>query len=224
MRLPYRILIALAGSAVLLYAACESGTRGLADWNGMRWRHEIDGWSERRTTPAQERMQEAITTLIDVRELTPDDPALIEHMGVFHNLRGSGYPAGSDSWRLNLAQALAYFREAAALRPTSSYNWANIASAKYRLGQPDGEFFAAMRHALDFGPWEPSVQLILADTGLGAWDRLDGGLREKVSENLQRTAVRQADALARIATYHRRIDVVCAASLDIMKNKVKCPK
>ncbi len=224
MRRPYRVLIALIGTAVLGYAAYESAKRGLADWRSMRWRHEIASWTERRAVFTPERQQQAITTLIDALELTPDDPTLIEQMGILHDLRATGYPAGSESRRLNLAQALIYFRNAVGLRPTSPYTWANIVLTKYQLGQFDEEFSAAMRHALDFGPWEPAVQLIVADTGLGAWEKLDSGLRDRVGENLQRTAVRQANALARIATYHRRIDIVCAASLDTMKNKVKCVK
>ena len=224
MRRPYRILIALIGTAVLGYAVYASATRGVADWSSMRWRHEIAGWAERRASPPPEHLQEAITTLIDALALTPDDPTLIEHLGLAHELRAIGSPPGSDSRRLNLAQALIYFRKAAALRPTSPYTWANILLTKYRLGQVDDEFFGAMRHALDFGPWEPAVQLIVADTGLGAWDRLDSGMRGRVSENLRRAAVRQADALARIATDHHRIDLVCAASVDNMKNKVRCSK
>jgi hypothetical protein len=222
LRRPYRILIALIGTAVLGYAVYASAKRGLADWHSMRWRHEIAGWAERRASPPPERLQEAITTLIDALALTPDDPTLIEHLGIALELRATGSPPGINSQRLDLAQALVSFRKAAALRPTSPYTWANILLAKYRLGQVDDEFFGAMRHALDFGPWEPAVQLIVADTGLGAWERLDSGLRGRVSENLQRAAVRQADALARIATYQRRIDLVCAASFDKMKNKVKC--
>ena len=224
MRRPYRILIALAGTAILGYAAYESGKRGLADWRTMRWRREIAAWAERRTVPAQERMQEAFKSLIDARELSPDDPKLIEHMGVLFNLRAGEYPIGSESWRLNLGQALIEFRRAADLRPTSAYTWANIVLAKYQLEQFDEEFSAAMRHALEFGPWEPAVQLIVADTGLGAWNKLDSDLRNRVSENLQRTALRQADALARIAAGHGRIDIVCATSNDTMKNKVKCSK
>lgn len=222
MRRPYRILIALIGTAVLGYAVYESAERGLADWHSMRWRHEITGWAERRASPPPEALQDAITALIETLELTPNDSTLIEHLGLAHELRAIGSPPGSESRRLNLAQALIHFRNAAALRPTSPYTWANILLAKYRLGEVDEEFFGAMRHALDFGPWEPAVQLIVADTGLGAWDRLDRGLRDRVNENLRRAAVRQADALARIATDNHGIDLVCAASFDRMKNKVKC--
>ena len=222
MRRPYRILIALIGTAVLGFAVYASAKRGLADWSTMRWRHEITGWAERRASPPPEHLQEAITTLIDALALTPDDPTLIEHLGVAIDLRAAGSPPGSESERRYLAAALFYFRKAAALRPTSPYSWANILLAKYHLDQVDEEFFGAMRNALDFGPWEPAVQLIVADAGLGAWDRLDSGLRGRVSEDLQRAAVRQADALARIATDHRRIDLVCAASFDRMKNRVKC--
>lgn len=214
----------MIGSIVLGYAIYASAKRGLADWSSMRWRHEITGWAERRATPPPPgRLQEAITSLTDALALTPDDPTLIEHLGVALELRAAGFPPGSDR-RLYLAQALVHFRKAAALRPTSPYTWANILVAKYRLGQVDAEFFGAMHHALDFGPWEPAVQLIVADTALGAWDGLDSGLRTRVTENLQRAAVRQADALARIATKQRRIELVCAASIEKMKNKLKCVK
>jgi hypothetical protein len=145
-------------------------------------------------------------------------------MGISHELRANASPLGSLSWRLNLAQALEYFRQSAALRPTSPYTWANILLAKYRLGQADDEFLGAMRNALAFGPWEPAVQLIVADTALGAWDRLDEGLRASVTENLRRATLRQSDGLARIATFHRRVDLICAAAYNEMKNKVKCVK
>lgn len=224
LRQPYRILLALIGTAVLGYGVYASAKRGLADWSSMRWRHEITGWAERRASPPPERLQEAITTLIDALALTPDDPTLIEHLGAALDLRANGSPSGSESRRLYFEAALFYFRNAATLRPTSPYTWANILLAKYRLGEVDDEFFSAMRHALDFGPWEPAVQLIVADTGLGAWEKLDNGLRGRVKKNLQRAALRQADALARIAVDQRRIDLLCAASFDRMKNKVKCFK
>lgn len=224
LRRHYRILIALIVTAILGYAVYASAKRGLADWSSMRWRHEIASWAEGRATPPPERLQEAITTLIDALTLTPDDPTLIEHLGTALHLRATAFPPGSDMRRLSLAAALFYFRKAATLRPTSPYAWANVLLAKYRLGQIDDEFFGAMRHALDFGPWEPAVQLIVADTALGAWDKLDQGLRARANENLQRAAVRQADGLARIASDQRRIDIVCALSLDTMKNKVKCVK
>lgn len=222
MHRPYRILIALIATVILGYGAYESALRGLADWSTMRWRHEIDGWAERRAIPPPELLQEAVTTLIDALALTPDDPTLVEHLGTALALRAAGSPPGSESQRLYLAAALERFRTAAALRPTSPYTWADIVLTKYRLGQIDEEFFGAMHHALDFGPWEPAVQLILADAGMGAWEMLDSGLRGRVSENLRRAAVRQSDALARIATERGRVDLVCAISIDTMKNKVKC--
>ena len=219
-----RILIALIVTAILGYAVYASAKRGLADWNSMRSRHEIAGWAERRATPPPERLQEAITTLIDALALAPNDPTLIEHLGTALELRATASPPGNEMRRLSLAAALVYFRRAAALRPGSPYTWANILLAKYRLGQIDDEFSSAMRNALELGPWEPAVQLIVADAALGAWDKLDSGLRARANENLRRAAVRQADGLARIANDRRRIDLVCALSLDTMKNKVRCVK
>ncbi|MBE0619351.1 MAG: hypothetical protein IH605_02040 [Burkholderiales bacterium] len=221
-RLPYRILITLVATAVFGYAAYASAKRGLADWNSMRARHEIAGWAEHRATPPPERLQEAITTLIDALALAPNDPTLIEHLGTALELRASASAAGSEMRRLSLTAALIYFRRAAALRPSSPYTWANILLAKYRLAQLDNEFFDAMRNALDLGPWEPAVQLIVADVTLGAWDKLDNGLRAHANENLRRAALRQADGLARLATDRGRIDLVCAAAFDRMKSRLKC--
>ena len=119
MRRPYRILIALVGTAVFGLAIYESGKRGLADWDSMRGRHEVSRWAEHRATPTPERLQQAVTDLIDALALTPDDPTLIEHLGVALELRATSYPPGSDSQRLSLSAALVYFRKAAALRPTS---------------------------------------------------------------------------------------------------------
>jgi len=223
-RRPSRILIAVIGSVVFGYAVYVSARRGLADWNSMRWRYEIAGWAEHRASPPPERLQEAITTLIETIELTPDDPTLIEHLGTALALRAAGSSPGSEPQRLYLVAALVRFRNAAALRPTSPYTWANILLTKYRLGEVDDEFFGAMRNALAFGPWEPAVQLIVADAGLGAWERLDEALRALVRDDLQRAAVRQADSLVRIASDHHKIDIVCAASNDRIKSRVKCPE
>ncbi len=222
MRRSYRILIAVIGTAVLGYAVYASARRGLADWNSMRARHEIAVWAERRTPPPPERLQEAITSLIDALALAPNDPALIEHLGTALELRATASTAGSEMRRISFAAALVYFRRAATLRPSSPYTWANILLAKYRLGQVDNEFFGAMRNALDLGPWEPAVQLIVADTALGAWDKLDSGLRARANENLRRAAVRQANGLARIASDPRRIELICAASFDLMSSRLKC--
>jgi hypothetical protein len=224
LRRSYRILIALAGTALLGIAAYASAKRGLADWTSMRDRHEIAAWAERRASPPPERLQESITRLIDALELAPRDPTLIEHLGVALELRARASRPGSDMRRLALAASLSYFRKAAALRPSSPYTWANILLAKYRLDQIDDEFSRALRNALALGPWEPAVQLIAAEAALGAWDRLDSALRPSAGQNLQRAALRQSGALARLATDPRRTELLCAVLLDKLQNRVKCVK
>jgi hypothetical protein len=220
----YRILIALAGTAVLGFAAYASARRGLADWTSMRDRHEIAAWAERHAYPPPARLQESVTSLIEALELTPQDPTLIEHLGVALELRARASRPGSDMRRLALAASLSYFRKAAALRPSSPYTWANILLAKYRLGQIDEEFARALRNALALGPWEPAVQLIAAEAALGTWDSLDSGLRASAGQNLQRAALRQSGALARLATDPRRAELLCAALLDKLQNRVECVK
>ena len=218
----YRVLIALLGSAILAYAAFVSAKRGLADWSSMQARHEVVTWTEHRTIPPPARLQEAINSLINALARAPNDPILIEHLGAALQLRANAAAPGSQLRQLALRAALVYFRKAAALRPSSPYTWANILLVKYHLGQIDDEFFDTIRNALDLGPWEPAVQLIVADATLGTWNGLDAGLRTRATENLRRAAVRQTAALARIATDQRRVDLICAAAFEEMKSKLKC--
>lgn len=107
-------------------------------------------------------------------------------------------------------QGLEYHREAVRLRPGAPYSWANIALMKARLPEPDAEFEAALRNAALLGPWEPEVQIAVAEAGLSLWDRLSPPARGAVRDTLAR-AVRWQDAkLFALARSAGRLDVLCA--------------
>jgi len=187
----------------------------------MRARQDVSLWGEKRTPPSAAQWQGAVDALRSALLLTPADPTLQDHLGLAYDLAAAA-PAARQ-WPVYREFALLHFREAARLRPTSPYSWANVAQMKYRLGQHDAELARALSLAMRYGPWEPLVQLIASDIGLALWDRLEPALRGELRENWRRTALRQAEALARLGQAHRREKLLCEEALDVLGNRLKCP-
>ncbi len=96
------------------------------------------------------------------------------------------------------------------MRPGSPYAWASIALLKLRLGQIDGEVHAALDRAARLGPWEPQVQIALADVGLAAWSRLAPPARSTVIGALERGLRREEREIRRIAAAHGTLPQVCS--------------
>ncbi len=216
-----RFAIALAGITLLAFAAHDSALRGLADWRSTRGRHDIRMWTEGRLVPSKEQWQRTVDALREALRLAPQDPELWEYLGFVYDIASRNFvPAGG--WSVYTEFALIHFRQAAALRPSSPYPWAGVAVMKSRLGQLDEEFRRAFSSAMRLGPWEPGLQLITSDLGLALWDTLDTPLKDQVRENWRRTAVRQADQLAKFAKNHGRAGVLCQEALDDLKNRLKC--
>ena len=63
-------------------------------------------------------------------------------------------------------QALERYRIATKARPASPGAWGDIARLKLRLAEFDGELDNAIRSASRLGPWEPDVQLVIADVAM----------------------------------------------------------
>lgn len=220
-----RFSIAAAGIALLAYAAHDAALRGLEDWRSTRGRHDIRMWTQGRAVQSAEQWQRAVDALREALRLAPQDPALWESLGFAYDIGARSFVpnGGRGGWSVYSEFALIHFRQAAALRPTSPYSWAGVAVMKYRLNQIDEEFRQAFSSAMRLGPWEPGLQLITSDLGLALWNSLDPLLRDEVRESWRRTAVRQADQLARLALTHGRTGVLCEVSLDTQKNRLKCP-
>ena len=74
----------------------------------------------------------------------------------------------------------------------------------------DREFEAALRNAALLGPWEPGVQIALADAGFRHWGTLAPETRVALSANALRTLRRQDAKLFEIARLHGRLGALCA--------------
>jgi hypothetical protein len=95
------------------------------------------------------------------------------------------------------------------MRPGSPYVWASIAALKLRLDDTDFEFYGALDRAGRLGPWEPAVQLVLAEIGLASWNWLATPAKAWVLAAMDRALLRQQAEIRRIAAVHRTLPLVC---------------
>lgn len=134
--------------------------------------------------------------------LSPANPDRYEGLARLALLR-AGMPGTGAAERAGLLQqGLAAIRQAIALRPVSAYGWAIELHLKKELGEYDDEFRQALRMTARLGPWEPELQRIVVDAGLGAWMRLPEAEQAMVMEAMLHGMKRQASAMRAIAGRH----------------------
>ena len=196
--------------AALAWLCALALPRGLADLRAFEARMLFKSWTAGRRQPAQEEWDLARALLRGARELDPGQPNYLEDIARLHELRAAPSKAGEAPAQDHLRQALGLQRQAARLRPGSPYTWANIALLKARLPEPDLEFEAALRNAALLGPWEPEVQLALADAGFRHWGTLAPETRTALTANALRALHRKDAKLFDLARRRGRLDVLCA--------------
>jgi hypothetical protein len=185
--------------------------RGLADLRAFEARVIVKSWEAKRRQPSVEEWTYARSRLHEARELDPGQPNYLEDVARLYELRALPLKAGDALAQGYLRQALEYQREALRRRPGSPYTWANIALLKARLPEPDREFETALRNAAMLGPWEPGVQLALADAGFRHWNTLASETRAALRANAGRALRRQDVKMFELARRTGRLDVLCAA-------------
>ncbi len=113
--------------------------------------------------------------------------------------------------RAALRAAREHLRAAAALRPSWSYVWAELAEVKAREGSFDAEFMTAFRRALALGPHEPRVLRQLIGIVLRYPDRVADALADETSVILPRLARYDASHLFLLASRYHRAGWLCAS-------------
>jgi tetratricopeptide (TPR) repeat protein len=133
------------------------------------------------------------------RRLDPLNPAILADLG--RALEASVAPPRpwDDHARQRVEQALKNYRRAAALRPSWPYTWVNIAQTKLSLAEIDQEFARALGRAAELGPWEPEVQLAVAELGLATWHLLPTETRRTVIVSAKKGLQLQPERLIRTA-------------------------
>lgn len=216
--------LAAALVVLLVVLSYVAGKWGLADLYAKEARHAIGGWEKSHKTPPVDDWRRARQFLEKAAELEPLNPNHMEGLGQVYDWRTFNRRSNTPDVTAFREQALNYFRQVALRRPASPYGWANIALTKTRLGRIDDELTNAMRRAGLLGPWEPGVQLILADVGFGVWERLPADVQQIVVGNVERGAKLQADDMLRIAAAHGKQSLICMTQELIQAFKPRgCP-
>lgn len=203
-------ILCVAAMFCLCVLAYTAGRWGLADLNAVEPRSAIRQWAAGKAMPVPGDVEAVRIALERVLRLEPDDPGVKEELGFVHGWAAAQAFAGGDGAQ-HAAAALRYLHTAVRERPVSSYAWAALAAAKWRMRITDAQFEHALREASRLGPWEPQVQLALVDTGLQAWPVLPATTRQVVQDTVGRSLLRQDAAVFAIARKHGRLDVVCGA-------------
>ena len=175
---------------------------------------EVDQWtpaSPHLGTPEISRLGNIFSASL---QYATDNPWALEGLGAVDlaRMRASRIPrealAAAKDARL-------HFRHALAQRPTSPFLWANLALAKLYLNEIDAEFFAALRHAEELGPWEPNVQQTTLFAGLAVWPELDPGLKQTMVRTIERGGTNLPlrilpERIFNIVKSYGRFDLICA--------------
>ncbi len=203
-QLVLRVTVASLGIAASIALAVAALRLGAADLTAFAPRRALERSATQPPVRDDERWASARAQLERAASLDADNPDLREALGRWHD---------AESLRLHsdaeLREALTDFRRALALRPSSAYTWANVALLKLRLAEFDDEFGDAAARAARLGPWEPEVQLILANVAFGAFDKLRAQERPAVLRTVANGLQRQGEAIFDLAWRAGRIDIFC---------------
>ena len=183
--------------------------RGLADLRAFEARNLLKSWETARREPAADEWNLAHRLLREARDLDPRQPSHLEDLARLHELRARPLKPGDPLAQELLRQALEHQRQNLRLRPGSPYTWASIALLKARLPAPDREFESALRNAALLGPWEPLVQIALAEAGFRHWDALAPETRTVLRANALRALRRQDAKLFELARRSGKLAVLC---------------
>ena len=198
---------AVAGLGLLCAFAAQDGR---SDALAYKASVEMGTWNAARTQPGEQTWTSVRDDLDRAAALDPRDPVVQELLGVLHARRHDRPEY--------ISQAVVHFRNALEMRPTSAYTWANLAEAKYRLGDTGKEFELALVRAAQLGPAEPEVQRIVADFGLALWDEEKPETRLAVDRMVAAGLRRNAPEMLQISERRGRLPMACRHAASVPKS------
>jgi len=203
----YRYLLIIP-CLILIGLIITAGFRGLADVNVQSarrslvlWESDVNALNNKEWTIAYD----------DVSKAVSQDPLNPELLTLMANVQEWKIYLDKDDEENNyyLGLALKNYRKAAELRPAWPYSWSQISLVKYRMGEIDQELQQAIENATKTGPWEPGVQQIIAEVGLGVWQELDFAMREIIVRNIDRGITMQPILMLNILKKYGQLKMVC---------------
>lgn len=205
-----RPVVGTLAIALFLVLACAGLFQAWAGWLGFLGSYSMTEWSKGKRNPGPDEWARAQQHLESARTFERGNPKLLEDLARVYKWQVRyDFPTS----RVDLAylqQALDLLRQSARLRPVSARTWSSIAATKSQLALLDDEFLHAIDNAARLGPWEPEVQIALANIGFLHWQGLPKPTQAVLQLVMQRGLKRQDEELFNLATRTLRLDVLCA--------------
>lgn len=207
---PSHRILAWAGIFILLILIAMAGRECLAAFYTMQARHEFDKWLKNPATMSFEFWQKANGNLSSALAIDPGNPFLHEDLGRLldnkaMHVKWPSHEQRAQTWK----ESRDHFRTALTLRPASPYTWSNLALIKSRLGEWDAETQLALRQAATLGPWEPEVQVSIADVGWAGWNHWPDELKPILEDNIVRGSKSQRETMLRLTASHQQQNYIC---------------
>ena len=196
-----RLAVAVPVVLALVWLSFNTLRIGTADVIVYDASVEMSTWAASGTQPAEQTWNWVMGDLERAKRWGPGNPYVYELQGLL------------DARRVDapeyLAQSVVHFTRALELRPTSPYDWANIAAAEYRIGDTGAVFERAIVRAAQLGPSEPAVQRTVADYGLAVWNDVAPGTRDAIERAVANGMRRNPKEMLQIAERRGRLAVAC---------------
>ena len=203
----YRYLLIIP-CLILIGLIITAGFRGLADINVQSVRRSLMSWESDVNTLNQTEWTNAYDDVSKAVSQDPLNPDLLTLMAKVQEWKVY-LDYGDVENNHYLISALKNYRKAAELRPAWPYAWSQISLVKYRMGEIDQELQQAIENATNTGPWEPGVQQITAEVGLGVWQELDFAMKKIIVRNIDRGITMQPILMLNILKKYGQLKMVC---------------
>ncbi len=193
---------------VLALTAVQCARLGMSGLFVQTAQAELDRWTSESRKMGKAEIRHVAKYFSNSLLYVSDNPWALEGLGALELARMRVSTNPREALAVTRSASVR-FRQALLQRPSSPYLWANLALTKLYLDEIDDELRAALRHADELGPWEPTVQQTVLFVGLAAWPDLNPGLRQALTQTIERGALHDAQKMYQIAKSYTRFDLVC---------------
>lgn len=143
-----------------------------SDWLSTQARQDVERWASGKRPWTMAQWEQARSDLETASAISPDDAVLHELIATLYMVRGNAeWGDGSET-----SPGVAHYRtamqhqlKAIELRPRFPSTWANMALMHYAVASSTEETFKAWNTALQYGPNETEVKLVLLTVAKLAW-------------------------------------------------------
>ena len=207
-----RIGIGIPAAALIGALGIYDLAAGAANVRAREASDEVGSWV---TLPTGPRPDTLASLGSDIQQILPrvPDRAYAQELG--------GILAARQRTVEGMTAGKSLFSNALGTRPVSPYTWANFTHVSYELGQTGEEFEAALRHAVELGPWEPAVQTTVVNYGLAVREEVAPQTRAAIDRMVSNAMRRNPLETLQIAERRGRLEIACQKLVNPAADTIK---